>query len=415
MRIIGIVFILMSFLIQPALAQKGWFAVDEPFINLNWLDVHFLNNDFGFVSGEEGRIKRTTNGGVDWEFRESNVSTTLNAIQVVNQNLIFAAGFEGALTKSTDGGDTWSPIATGTNETILDVLFIDEMEGYIVGSKSMLLKTTDGGASWEQQNSRFNNNNIQQIEAFDRDNLIICGNAGNIARTTNGGQSWKKQATPFGNELYSISFSDTLHGYCVGVSATIMRTTNGGADWEIHDPGFPVPTLPLNSISVPDRNHVYACGWNAMILGKWNGVDWEVQKIPAGYEGQHLTGIYFPSPTVGYAVGWNGTILKTVNGGTLPVEQVDATPGNFALSPMYPNPVAAGRETTVEFSIATTSDVVLKVYDVLGNEVIELDRGVYNPGRYSTRIQTATLPRGMYMVRLTSGGTTVTQKFAVGL
>ena len=65
------------------------------------------------------------------------------------------------------------------------------------------------------------------------------------------------------------------------------------------------------------------------------------------------------SPTY-QALLWFGVVLG--------VEKEDnLIPSNFSLSQNYPNPF--NPSTSIKFSIPTASDVVLKIYDVLGSEV----------------------------------------------
>jgi hypothetical protein len=181
-----------------------------------------------------------------------------------------------------------------------------------------------------------------------------------------------------------------------------MNTTDGGKEWTVFDPGFPIPTLPLNGIAMPDLYHVYTCGWSAMIVATNDGVNWEVQDVPAEYAGTHLTAVSFTSPTTGYIVGWNGTILKTVNGGTLDAEEPGTVPDQFRITELYPNPVAAGTPVILRLSVPRGEEASLALFDALGRNVATIAQEYFAPGTVYEEIDTRRLARGTYLLRFQS-------------
>jgi hypothetical protein len=83
-------------------------------------------------------------------------------------------------------------------------------------------------------------------------------------------------------------------------------------------------------------------------------------------------------------------------------------PQSFALSQNYPNPF--NPSTAISYQLASTSNVDLRVYDMLGREVAVLVTGVQNPGSYSVRFDATSLATGVYMYRLSAGAMTATMK-----
>jgi hypothetical protein len=57
--------------------------------------------------------------------------------------------------------------------------------------------------------------------------------------------------------------------------------------------------------------------------------------------------------------------------------------------------------------------VVLKVYDVIGREVVTLVNEKLNPGTYETTFDASDYSSGVYFYRLTSEGFSETKKMAV--
>lgn len=77
-----------------------------------------------------------------------------------------------------------------------------------------------------------------------------------------------------------------------------------------------------------------------------------------------------------------------------------------ALHPAYPNPF--NPEATISFTLATTSEVQLSVYDTSGRLVEELVNGVREAGFHSEKFQPASdLASGMYLYRLVTPAQTL--------
>jgi hypothetical protein len=85
-----------------------------------------------------------------------------------------------------------------------------------------------------------------------------------------------------------------------------------------------------------------------------------------------------------------------------------------SLSQNYPNPF--NPSTTIQFSIpvetmhASSARVTLKVYDVLGREVVTLVNETKQPGNYEVKFEGANLPSGVYFYKLTAGDFVQTKK-----
>ncbi len=90
-------------------------------------------------------------------------------------------------------------------------------------------------------------------------------------------------------------------------------------------------------------------------------------------------------------------------------------PAAFALKGNYPNPVAAGSGTTIEFAIAEASEVTLEVYDVLGRKVATLVGGEeMAPATYRVRWNAgAAMPSGTYIYRLRAGSFTASKQMVL--
>ncbi len=83
-------------------------------------------------------------------------------------------------------------------------------------------------------------------------------------------------------------------------------------------------------------------------------------------------------------------------------------PDKFSLSQNYPNPFNPA--TTIKFSIAASSLVTIKVYDVLGNEIASLVNEEKPAGNYQVIFDSSNLPSGVYFYQLQADSFVETKK-----
>ena len=193
------------------------------------------------------------------------------------------------------------------------------------------------------------------------------GYEGTILRTTDGGTSWISQTGVTENHLEGVSFTDSDNGTVVGQYGTILRTIDGGTTWISQSSG---PTERLNAVSFIDSDN-------------------------------------------GTAVGYKGTILRTTNGGVSFVEEkeIEEIPTDYTLSQNYPNPFNPG--TKIKYSIPQSSTVVIKVLDIIGNEIEILIADEKQAGTYELTWYVKNLPSGIYFYQLQAGNFVETKKMVL--
>ena len=123
-----------------------------------------------------------------------------------------------------------------------------------------------------------------------------------------------------------------------------------------------------------------------------------------------LIGVSFTDTNYGTAVGDGGTILRTTNGGALFVEEKDIgeIPKEFLLSQNYPNPF--NPNTKIKYSVPNTSNVIIKVFDILGNEIETLANEKKPAGTYELTWYAENLPSGVYFYQIKAGDFIQTKK-----
>ncbi|MBI5463983.1 MAG: T9SS type A sorting domain-containing protein, partial [Ignavibacteriales bacterium] len=86
----------------------------------------------------------------------------------------------------------------------------------------------------------------------------------------------------------------------------------------------------------------------------------------------------------------------------------NSVPNSFALHQNYPNPF--NPSTTIAYQISENGPATLKVFDLLGNDVLTLADGHHTAGNYSVRLNASHLASGCYFYTLSAGGRSMTKK-----
>jgi PKD domain/Secretion system C-terminal sorting domain len=103
---------------------------------------------------------------------------------------------------------------------------------------------------------------------------------------------------------------------------------------------------------------------------------------------------------------YTGQVTISGNGGNIiipidylvDVEKLSDVPTEYNLSQNYPNPFNPA--TSIEFAIPRSSNVSLKIYDMLGKEVSSLLNEKKQPGTYKITFDASNLASGVYVYRL---------------
>ena len=120
--------------------------------------------------------------------------------------------------------------------------------------------------------------------------------------------------------------------------------------------------------------------------------------------GECLIGFSNNSSTKSYAGFWY-TYIESI---TTDVENQLTVPTEYKLAQNYPNPF--NPVTTIQYSIPQRSNVLLKVYDVLGNEVATLVNEEKDRGVYSVNFDATQLTSGIYFYTLQASDFIETKK-----
>ena len=118
---------------------------------------------------------------------------------------------------------------------------------------------------------------------------------------------------------------------------------------------------------------------------------------------------YFSSGTIIVSSIEEGLfILKASEGGSLSINENPVIPEKFELKQNYPNPF--NPTTQIQYELPQDGNISLIVYNMLGENLIELDKGFKMAGTHKVTFDGSMLPSGIYLYQLRSGDFIRTKK-----
>lgn len=124
-------------------------------------DVYFADAQFGWVVGDHGTLRRTTDGGVTWADTAVATLARFQQVRFFDSRNGWAATDSGQIWRSQDGGATWQTsnstglsglklLALGPNTLIANGIRVVLNSFGNPVQKSLSMLSRDGGASWTE-------------------------------------------------------------------------------------------------------------------------------------------------------------------------------------------------------------------------------------------------------------------------
>ena len=402
----------------------------ESFDAVNTLhSLSFFDSTVGWAVGSNGEIKKTSDGGSTWFRQITGARSEIYGISVPNTANMYAVSDSGVVIHSTNGGDIWNikntltpnrlssvyffapnaGCAVGDKGTIVrtinsgstwevstlspfdftSVYFSDGIHGWAVGGKGIIYNTEDAGTNWDSVkiDGVDTSINLTKVYFFDNQNGWIIGifgqykNYTKFFKTTNGGAKWLHASSDSTMGILSVFFLDPLLGWAVGQSKNLLKTIDGGYTW------IPQYTPLHHSTTFYDVQ--FSSETTGLIVG---GTGYVFKTINGGKDWNPMTtgtnrtfrSIAFVDSLRGWIVGSNGTIMRTNDGGGVipPPPPPPQKPPTVGIQQSIPNPFYpfVNGVTYFPFRINNPSIVRIKIYNLLGKLVRDIDAGYFEKG-----------------------------------
>ena len=283
----------------------------------------------------------------------------------------------GGIYRSTNG-TSWS-FVDSHQATWLDVSPVDSQVAWSI-SGSAVRVSTDFGTTWTATSMPFSTGVGTKVLADPIDADVAYATFSgytafaHIARTTDQGATWTDVSGDFtGMPVNAIAVDPSNPGdWYIGTDVGVWYSGNGGANWIPFETGL--PNAVVVDLEIDD-------GGRKLVAGTHGRGAWEVAIKP--------TGVDAPDGGPGVAVG----------------------PGNLMLDRPWPNP--ASDRAVLRYAARSDADVRLRVYDVQGRLVSDLDTPRGDGIIRTTSWLTADVPAGVYFAVLEAGSDRVSRKVTV--
>lgn len=374
-------------------------------------DFCFINGK-GFSVTRNGDVYFSSDGtGNSWEFRSTAGKNSSGAMVFLPNDKGFILKENRHIVKTTDFAQTWetvlTPVNPGARNLVGGLDFGDLNTGYAWFSLNnygdyYVFKTSDGGDNWTQVKSFGGPGSISgDIIAFDADNVVILGPDTWTQRTTDGGANWSPASLnnfPAGfasKDFQGAAKIDENRAIAIG-EKFICTTSDKGANWNYIDHGLIDIDSNFYKIAFSSDTLGYISQYDGTIFKTTDfGNSWTKDET---YFSQYY---FFASEINEYGKLMLGTSAGYILGEETPSGIDDKgfeIPYSFILMPNYPNPF--NPVTTLSWQIPEGGWQVLKVFDILGNEVVTLVDEYRPAGNYKVEFDASELSSGVYFYQL---------------
>jgi len=409
-------------------------------------DILFLDSLTGFIGSNV--IYKTTDGGTTWYIPNGGEGGA-DKISFINQTTGWAIR-NNIIYKTTDRGENWITQFTAPSSiTFYNIHFVDSLYGWTANLGGRPYKTTNSGVNWIQQ-TNLNIWESRDIYFIDSLHAFLINDIFNLLRTTDSGINWFNHLTSK-YVIRVLGWLSTSHGFIVGDG--VYETNDSGNTWfellELRNVGLrkfyalnnylgfsvgqvglifkliDTSIVPVELISFEGKLEKNKTVLNWTTASEINNSGFQIEKsldkknwLNIGFvEGKgttteqnfysfidefhqyQLCNIYYRLKQINYDGSFDYSKVIEIN---------ILIPGNFELYQNFPNPF--NPSTNIKWQSPISGLQTLKVYDILGRELIVLLNEFREAGIYETEFDASLLSSGVYFYKITVGGYTQIKK-----
>lgn len=290
-------------------------------------DMLAVSETDAFIIANTGQILKSTDAGLTWAELSLPISPEWKSIDFVDAQTGWVSGINGEVLFTDDGGTNWEMLpANDFSGTNTELLFMDANTGYAISNKSFY-QTDDGGMSWELVGDNvFQSGFIKKLSLVDETTFVATlGNS--IWVSTDEGVTWIK-TTPFeyGSRLEATYALPDGQIWVTGDLHTLAFSNDYGATWVDL---FEDEKRTFNFIGFLDENFGLAAGEKEVVWKTFDGGEtWEPIEPPLDIN--RLYDAVIISETEYFFLEYN-RVFHTTDGGQTWEEALGSV-GNFLTS-----------------------------------------------------------------------------------
>ena len=415
--------------------------------------INYPNSDYATIkynsSGEEQWVVRYDGGGNDeaWAL----------AIDGIGNTYVTGSSSSGynTIKYNSNGGEEW---VVGYNGTTGEVIKVDEQGNvYVTGGTTTIKYNSSGVVQWAVEFLPASFSGTIDIEVDGVGNVYVTGysdggatdlDIATIKYNSSGEEQWVVRYNGPGNHhdypsaLVIDNTGDIIVGGTSFVGAggddyTVIKYDTAGTELWVayYDTLFDWGDW-LTALAIDSADNIYVTGWRTTFYPPPPGYDSSNTTVKYNSDGIQQWAIHYKAASVGtrfspndIAVSKSGevyvagtshyesgsnfllstyTTIKYVEVAVSVDENENIIPDASSLSQNYPNPF--NPSTRMRYAIPQLSKVVIKVFDILGNEIETLVNEEKQSGNYEITWYAENLPSGVYFYQLKAGSFVETKK-----
>jgi hypothetical protein len=380
-----------------------------------------------------------------WQKTNFPSTTKVNTIAISDSNIFAGTNGDGIFV-STDNGENWVSINEGLQNKIVHTIFINGTTIF-AGTETGASISTNNGLNWSTVNSGLSDKGVWSFAISNfipGRSTIFAGTWSGIYFSTNDGTIW--EATSLSNTTMPVH-SIVVHKnfvFAATLAGGVFNSQSNGMVWRditvkyIDSTTGNTAVIPVYSLAAMDTNVIAGVGSGNIYHTSYDDtlfilIPTVISKnkpilcfsirntnLFAGNsdggillsEGNGLVGWKPISPSLTHkevcslALNKSYIFVGTENGiwrfwypdATTSANNFKEVPTGFSLEQNYPNPFNSS--TKIKFTIPNSSNVSLKVYNMLGELVDNLVDKYMAQGTYGVEFLHNDLPSGIYFYSL---------------
>ncbi len=439
-----------------------WIKIDSSGIELNSFSI--LPNGTVLAGSNYTGIYRSTYNGTNWKAADSGITDNeVDSLAISPDGSEIAAGTSQGLYITGNNGESWIRIGLNNlnlgNNTIGPLAFFPDGKNLYAGISNgelfhftnnssgwftadtisfgrdiYFLTTTPGGKlfagldsnynvetfnnnKWTLTDSLLDNSGIDHFTASPDGKTLFAVNTyyGSAFISTDGGQTWTRKPNIdstgvliYNPSTFAISPGGAIFAGSQGVNgfyqyneAGVFRSTDNGQSWEKMKVDSNVTFSNFTCIVVSKDGAIFAAtAENGIYLSTDNGKNWN--PVDSGLTSKSINSLAISADgsTIYVGTGHSGVWKRSISELTSVEKYQHAAPLSFSLEQNYPNPF--NPSTTISYSLPTSSNVRIEIFNVLGKKVATLVNGYEYAGNHKVDWNAGRFASGIYFYKLSA-------------
>jgi photosystem II stability/assembly factor-like uncharacterized protein len=277
----------------------SWTQAEVP-VSSTLLSVHFPTPELGWVSGHDGVILSTRDGGETW-------SKSLDGYEAVQIGLDYYSKLADQNPDSEEFalllGEMEFAVEQGADRPFFFIYFENELRGFTVGAYGLIFSTEDGGESWRPVMEFSENWGFRHLFDYERvgDTLYLTGETG-LVMYQDERRTRVKTVIPFYHgSFYTMISTETGELIVAGMRGNAFRSEDGGLTWQLLE--LPTQASVVGSTRLADGRIVLVSQAGQVLVGNDNGREFSRASVDS------------PFPFSGVIEGRPGELILVGRGG----------------------------------------------------------------------------------------------------